>query len=668
MSNSPERFDAAEVKAAAIGRMPEILARLGVAAAVLDGKNHPCPKCGGDDRFYLFSDFEQTGGCGCRKCPINNADIFATVQWLTGGTFSEAVATVAKIIGSLPASRPNRKRKQNLGELVATYDYRDESENLVFQVVRYEPKSFRQRKPRPGGGWDWSVKGIEAIPYRLPELLSEPDEIVFICEGERDVESVRRLGLLATCNAGGAGKWTDDHSKHLKGRKVVFLPDHDDAGEKHLAVAGKSLSKVADLKVLRLPGLDDRQDISDWIDAGGTKKQLIELANGAPNWTPKATPKKRRQPRLTRMTDIEPRPIQWLWPGRIAEGRLAVISGIAGLGKSFLTCDMAARVSTGADWPDGSPCKRGSVVFASMEDDPHDTIRPRLDAHNADVSRIHLLEGVTVSDDDEAGDLIFTLQDVQTLEAVLDQVGDCRLVVIDPIGSYLGSGTNSFKDNEVRAVLAPVAKLAERFGVAMVIVAHKRKSSGSYADDTVMGSRAFTAIARTVFHLSPDNENKERRLFLPGKSNIAATAKGLAFTLSGDPAAVNWEPDPIDMTADDAMAMEGHDNDVSAVDEAMSWLENALAAGPRSGKEIQDASRVDGIANRTLRRAKDKLNITCGPDGYGGPWVWRLPTSADQPESTTIGQDFAELANNQTVANSGDTVADCENSDEWGVV
>jgi hypothetical protein len=164
-------------------------------------------------------------------------------------------------------------------------------------------------------------------------------------------------------------------------------------------------------------------------------------------------------------------------------------------------------------------------------------------------------------------------------------------------------GADRRPDNEVRAILAPVAKLAEAYGAAVLVVMHRRKSAGAVADDTAMGSRAFTGIARSVWHLSRDAENRGRRLLLPGKSNLTAEQTGLAFTISGEPAALHWERDAVAMTADDAMAQEQADRgDASALGDAVAWLSDALAAGNPEG--TARAALRDGIAGRTLERAK----------------------------------------------------------------
>jgi hypothetical protein len=288
----------------------------------------------------------------------------------------------------------------------------------------------------------------------------------------------------------------------------------------------------------------------------------------------------------------------------------------------------------------------------TAEDDPSDTIRPRLDSHHADVTRVHLLAGIHRDEPDGTrAEFVFTLTEVEALEAALQQLEDCRLVVVDPIGSFLGAGTDGHRDNEVRAVLAPVAKLAERYGPAVLVVAHRRKSAGGFADDTALGSRAFTGIARSVWHLSRDAESRDRRLLLPGKTNLSAEQPGLAFSIQGDPAVIRWEREPVAMTADEALAREqgGHENG-SQVDEATAWLAAALSEGPLTAKEVRALARRDGFAWRTVERAKSALSVKCQPSGFGGPWVWRLANSL-RPESPVS-------AKKNSLAETGETVAD----------
>ncbi|MDQ3203376.1 MAG: hypothetical protein M3Q94_14645, partial [Pseudomonadota bacterium] len=169
---------------------------------------------------------------------------------------------------------------------VAQYSYADENGVLLFQVVRFEPKDFRQRCP-VGDRWSWSVKGVRKVPYRLPELLAAPEATVYIVEGEKDVNRLMDMGLLATCNAGGAGKWSAELSEFFRGRRVVILPDNDEPGRKHAVKVSAALSSVGALvRVIYLPGLPEKGDISDWLGAGGTVEKLealLELPEVAAN-------------------------------------------------------------------------------------------------------------------------------------------------------------------------------------------------------------------------------------------------------------------------------------------------------------------------------------------------------------------------------------------------
>ena len=170
--------------------------------------------------------------------------------------------------------------------IAATYDYRDEESKLLYQVVRFYPKEFRQRKPDGNGGWEWSTKGIRRVLYRLPELLvSKPDAPVFIVEGEKDADRLASIGLVATTNAMGAGKWVADYNEPLRGRSVIVLPDNDNAGREHGQTVAKSLNGVAaSVKVIELPGLPDKGDVYDWLDNGGTKAKLLALVLHRPQW------------------------------------------------------------------------------------------------------------------------------------------------------------------------------------------------------------------------------------------------------------------------------------------------------------------------------------------------------------------------------------------------
>ncbi len=205
------------------------------------------------------------------------------VKCFAGCRTEDIVAAIGLNMSNL-YPEPERKRK-----VIAAYDYKDASGKLLFQVCRTADKRFFQRRPDGRGGWLNGLGGVKPVLYRLPELLKavRRGETVFIPEGEKDVDNLARLGLAATCNPMGAGKWRDHYSEHLRGAKVVILPDNDEPGRKHAQQVANSLyGKTGSVKVLELPSLPEKGDISDWLAVGGTKDELLQLAAEAPEWEP----------------------------------------------------------------------------------------------------------------------------------------------------------------------------------------------------------------------------------------------------------------------------------------------------------------------------------------------------------------------------------------------
>jgi putative DNA primase/helicase len=218
------------------------------------------------------------------------------------GADGEAVANALGIpVAWLFPPRPPQATRSNgrkpFGKIVEQYPYLDENWTLLYEAVRMEPKDFRQRAPNESGGWKWSTKNIRKVLYRLPQLVAaDRSDIVFVPEGEKDCNNLAAVGLVAVCNVGGAGKWKREYNEHLAGRHVVIFADNDDAGRKHAQAVAKSLHGIAaSVKVVLLPGLPEKGDVSDWLAAGGTKEQLLQIVTDTPEWTPQqAEPKTRR--------------------------------------------------------------------------------------------------------------------------------------------------------------------------------------------------------------------------------------------------------------------------------------------------------------------------------------------------------------------------------------
>ncbi|MGD2109736.1 MAG: AAA family ATPase [Phycisphaerae bacterium] len=327
-----------------------------------------------------------------------------------------------------------------------------------------------------------------------------------------------------------------------------------------------------------------------------------------------------------RLSDVTPEDVSWLWPGRFPYGKLSLIVGDPGLGKSFLTLDIAARLSCGTPWPDlrDARIETTNTVILSAEDDPADTIRPRLDAAEADVTRIHVVEAVQRNEDGDRAYFNLDL-DLKPLEDCIVAT-NARLVVIDPVSAYLGD-RDSHSNADIRGLLAPLSDLAARRRCAVVAVTHMNKSGASRALYRAMGSLAFTAAARIAWLVAKDNDNPARRLLLPIKSNLIEDPSGIAFEIADG--RVCWFPERIDLDADSVLAVSTEDRTECA--EAADWLTELLAVGPMPVNEIQQAAKADCHAWRTVERAKKLLKIRSSREGFGSGsrYVWQLPSEAD---------------------------------------
>ena len=489
--------------------------------------------------------------------------------------------------------------------IVATYRYTDEAGAHLYDVMRYEPKDFRQR----AADGSWSLKGVRRVPYRWHQLAGH--EAVFVPEGEKDADRLVSMGLTATCNSGGAGKWTADHAAQLVTmgvKRVCALPDNDDAGRAHAVDVARTCHAVRlEVRVLDLPNLPPKGDVSDWLQAGGTKADLVALAKAAPIWTPaaagaSATTDPLRRVTLTPASTIAIRPVHWLWDGRMALGSLGLLGGREGIGKSIAAYTLAAAITKGRMRGAclGSP---RDVVIVATEDSKAHTIVPRLMAANADLSKIHFLTVVTP--EGAHADLVLPV-DVPELSRVLDEV-HAALVIFDPLLSRLDATLDSHKDAEVRRALEPLAHLADTTGACFLGLIHVNKTTTSDPLTMLMASRAFAAVARWVLFAMTDPDDEQRRLLGLAKSNLGRTdLPTLAYQIAPMLVAQTEEGDvwtgrlewlgEAEGTIREAIQHTSATGDKSAVAEAADWLTDYLTAagGSADSADIKKAGLKAG--------------------------------------------------------------------------
>ena len=328
------------------------------------------------------------------------------------------------------------------------------------------------------------------------------------------------------------------------------------------------------------------------------------------------------------LATVQPERVSWLWPGRIPLGKVTVLDGDPDLGKSLITLDLASRVSAGRAMPDGSvgdlAGPRG-VVLLTAEDDLSDTVRPRLDAAGADSSRILALD--SVPSPEAAGVCMPTLADLDAIEEAIRQV-DAALVVIDPLVAFLPPTSDSHKDQHIRRVLAPLAKLAARTGTAILAVRHLNKTGGGNPLYRGGGSIGIIGAARSglLAAKDPDNPNSEMRILAVTKSNLSAKAPALAYRVeaTNGVAHVHWEGET-DHTAETLLAPARDPEEHTALERAKDFLWDTLAWGPKPAVDVKEDAEKIGIKERTLRRARAELGIATRKVGFSGGWVWELP-------------------------------------------
>jgi hypothetical protein len=313
--------------------------------------------CFHEDHHPSFSINLENGLCKCFGCGFEG-DVFTFHQRKYDLSFQDAVDDLGKFAG---IEEPQKKKK-----IAASYDYSDQNGNLLFQVVRYERKGFTQRRPDGKGGWIYNLEGVTTVLYNLPEVVRA--ETVFIVEGEKDVGTLKAIGVVSTTNPMGAGKWKDHYDLYLAGKHLVILPDNDEPGRKHVEEVAASLNGTAkSVKVVRLPELAEHGDVTDWLTAGHDKSELLALVSATSEWTGPSE-EKGVLSRLTRFKDLKNEEIstEWIVEGIIPEGSVETITAKGGIGKTYLAMGAIKAIETGTDFL-GLKTKRVPCYYLDYE-------------------------------------------------------------------------------------------------------------------------------------------------------------------------------------------------------------------------------------------------------------------------------------------------------------
>ena len=335
-------------------------------------------------------------------------------------------------------------------------------------------------------------------------------------------------------------------------------------------------------------------------------------------------------------TDLEPEPIRWIWKDWLALGKFHLLAGAAGTGKTTLALSLAATITLGSQWPDGTYCEPGNILIWSAEDDPQDTLLPRLLAHGADRQHIYFVSDVLEHNKPRAFD---PCKDMQKLYEKAVNIKDVRLIIIDPIVHVIAG--DSHKNGEVRRDLQPLIELGDKLKAVVLGISHFNKNTaGQDPLERVTGSIAFGALARIVLATAKitDAAAEPKRLLVRAKSNNGPDSGGYHYQI--EQITLDNYPDVLSSKIIWGSQVEGNArellldaneeplSDHSTLSEAIYFLKVLLKEGPVSRKEVSEKAREAGFKDITLRRAKAVLDVEAVHEGYGkgSVWKWALPS------------------------------------------
>ena len=374
-------------------------------------------------------------------------------------------------------------------------------------------------------------------------------------------------------------------------------------------------------------------------------EEILKMA-GVPRLPQAGPPPDARRPRpvvraeLIRLEDLEMEPIDWVWTGWLARGKIHLIAGVPEAGKTSTALKLCATLSSGDFWPDGTRAKPGNVLIWTGEDNPAQTIKPRLIQMGADAKRISIVKATR----DESGKPrpFNPSTDLPVLaRAAKEMLGGVDMLIVDPIVSVIGGKVDNGNNAGHREKLQPLVDFGEEMNCVVIGITHFTKGTiGKDPIDRVTGSLAFGAVARVLLVATKNNAGDPERMFIMAKNNLAPTAGGFGYSIVGSPllerpdiiaSGVVWG-ERIEGSARDLLAAAEDDGKGAAADGAeaaqgaQTFLLSALADGERPQAEIAAEGDAHGFSRDRICRAAMKLGVVKRKDGIAGGWLWKLPT------------------------------------------
>jgi putative DNA primase/helicase len=611
-----------------------------------------------DDRFLPLTESELVRGSGCGGAPPHNG-------WKAIVPIPDGVRLPDLLV---------KKCCPSGYSIRSAWRYRTPTGGVSGFVVRYDEPGTDRKEFKPftycesaAGKREWRCRGMpEPRPlFNLDLLAAKPDALVLVSEGEKSAARAARIFPESVCITSPAGckAWKQADWSPLAGRKVLIWPDCDEPGEEYSCEVahiihglGCSVSVVDAVALARMApdggqrepvkGWDAADAVAEWQDLATLRQAADGLAKpfepGAPGffdgnmeaqpfWTMSLLP----------ASGIKPEPISWLWRDWLARGKMHIIAGQPGTGKTTLAMKMAGTVSAGSRWPDGTEATKGNVIIWSGEDDPADTLVPRLEASGADLNRIFFAGEMSCGKERRDFD---PAKDITALQAAIETAGGASLIIVDPIVS--ATAADSHKNSETRRGLQPLVDTAAKLDAALLGITHFTKGSeGRSPIDRVTGSVAFGALARVVMVAAREQDGGDGkpgpRVLMRAKSNIGPDDGGFNYELQLVPmrerpdiiaSVVSWGTS-VSGTAREILAgAEARtDNEASrALQDATDFLLDLLIDAPKPAKECKAAAAEAALSWATVRRAQDKLGIKPSKDSMTGGWTWSLPEGAHQ--------------------------------------